>query len=325
MAFTRLQPPKYLSALRCLVFCSTLFVMITAGGCRRADDNGARITGNTTSGEIVLISRQNNSGTYAYFQEAVLGKENEFRLQTIDLSGSKEVVEMVANTPKAIGYSGMGYATDRVKMLSLAEDDAPAVAPTSQNASDGTYPLARPLNIYVIGEPEGPMKHYIDWILSSEGQKIVTEIGYVPAPDAGGDPPAGAPPEGSIKIAGSDTMVNLAQRWAEVYMEKYTKENGDPLVTLSVSGGGSGVGLAGLQKETTQLANASRDIKPKEREEIQQKFGKEVKGFVVALDALAVYVHPANPLDEISLTDLKQIFQDGGTITEWEQISNWPK
>lgn len=297
-------------------FCVTVFASMIIGftGCA---PSGGGAGGNGTSGEIVLISRQNNSGTYAYFKEVVLGKEGEFKQGTVDLSGSKDVVEQVSKTQNAIGYSGMGYATEHVKMLSLSDGGGAAVPPTSENASNGSYPLARGLNIYVVGEPDGLTKHYIDWIMSSEGQEIVVEIGYVPAPDAGGDPPAEAPPEGSIKIAGSDTMVNLAQKWAEVYMGKY------PQAKLEVSGGGSGVGLAGLQKETTQMANASRDIKEKEKVAIKEKLGKEVKGYVVALDALAVYVHPANPLTEISVEDLKQMYGAGGTTSEWEQVSNW--
>lgn len=267
--------------------------------------------------EIVRVSRQNNSGTYAYFKEAVIGKEGYFKQGSVDLSGSKDVVELVSKTPNAIGYSGMGYATDQVKMLSVSSNGT-AVAPTSDNAANGSYPLARGLNIYVVGEPEGALKHYLDWIMSSEGQAIVGEIGYVPAPDAGGPPPEEMPVDGAIKIAGSDTMVNLAQKWAEVYMSKYDN------VKLEVSGGGSGVGLAGLQKGTTLMANASRDIKQQEIDVIKEKFNKDVKQYVVALDALAVYVHPTNPLNEISLADLKEIYGEGGATVSWEQVSNWP-
>ncbi len=285
-------------------------------GCNSSSEVGAPGAG--VSGEVVRVSRQNNSGTYAYFKEVVIGKDGFFKQGSIDQSGSKDVVELVAKTPNAIGYSGMGYATDDVKMLAVSKDSEAAVPPTSENASNGSYPLARGLNIYTAGEPTGALKHYLDWIMSSEGQAIVTEIGYVPAPNGGGDPPADTPPDASIKIAGSDTMVNLAQKWAEVYMGKY------PNVKLEVSGGGSGVGLAGLQKGTTQMANASRDIKQKEVDVIKEKFQKDVSHFVVALDALAVYVHPENPLKEISLADLKQIYGEGGTTDAWEQVSNWP-
>ncbi len=283
-----------------------------------SDSASGEATAHRTGGEIVRVSRQNNSGTYAYFRETVIGKDGEFKLGSLDQSGSKDVVELVSNTPTAIGYSGMGYATDHVKMLAVSQGDGPAVPPTAANASNGSYPIARGLNVYIVGEAEGAAKHYLDWCMSSEGQKIVEEVGYVPSPSGGGDPPTDAPPVASIKISGSDTLVNLAQAWAETYMAKY------PDVTLEVSGGGSGVGLAGLQDGTVQMANASRDIKDKERERIKEKFGKDVTQYVVALDALAVYVHPSNPLSEISMSDLKEIYGNHGTITNWEQVTGWP-
>ena len=132
------------------------------------------------SDEIVRISRQNNSGTYAYFREAVL-KDNDFKLGSIDLSGSSDVVSMVEKTASAIGYSGMGYATDNVKMLKIkSTDDGDAVAPTADNVINGTYPIARPLMIYTAGEPNDTLQTYLDWILGENGQGIVSEMGYVP-------------------------------------------------------------------------------------------------------------------------------------------------
>lgn len=132
------------------------------------------------SDEIVRVSRQNNSGTYAYFREAVL-KDNDFKLGSIDLSGSSDVVSMVEKTASAIGYSGMGYATDNVKMLKIkSTDDGDAVAPTADNVINGTYPIARPLMIYTAGEPNDTLQTYLDWILGENGQGIVSEMGYVP-------------------------------------------------------------------------------------------------------------------------------------------------
>ncbi len=132
------------------------------------------------SDEIVRISRQNNSGTYAYFREAVL-QDNDFKLGSIDLSGSSDVVSMVEKTASAIGYSGMGYATDDVKMLNNnTTDDGEAVAPTADNVINGTYPIARPLLIYTAGEPNETLKNYLAWILGENGQAIVSEMGYVP-------------------------------------------------------------------------------------------------------------------------------------------------
>ncbi|MBT8404704.1 MAG: phosphate ABC transporter substrate-binding protein [Gemmatimonadetes bacterium] len=131
------------------------------------------------SDEIVRVSRQNNSGTYAYFQEAVLG-ESEFKLGSRDMNGSSEVVELVENTPCAIGYSGLAYASEHVKMPCVGPEDA-CVAPSVPAAIDGSYPIARPLFMYTAGAPEGVVGEYMNWILSDEGQCIIQDMGYAPA------------------------------------------------------------------------------------------------------------------------------------------------
>jgi phosphate transport system substrate-binding protein len=132
--------------------------------------------------KIIRVNRQSGSGTYAYFREAVLGKGKDLKLASIDANGSKDAVSLISRTPAAIGYSGMGYATPEVKMLRVSKRPGePGVAPTIENARKGSYPITRPLQIYAIGEPTGPVKEYLDWILGPEGQKIVIQLGYVPA------------------------------------------------------------------------------------------------------------------------------------------------
>lgn len=136
-----------------------------------------------SSDKITRVSRQNNSGTYHYFREAILGEQRDFKLGSIDQSGSKDVVALVSSTPCAIGYSGMGYKTPDVKWLNVSQEKGqPGVEPGVATAADGSYPIARPLLIYTLGEPTGALKDYLDWILSDAGQKIVLELGYVPAP-----------------------------------------------------------------------------------------------------------------------------------------------
>jgi phosphate transport system substrate-binding protein len=131
---------------------------------------------------IVRVSRQSSSGTYEFFREHALGNKD-FRLGSRDLNGSKEVVELVGSTPTAIGYSGMGYATGAVKMLKVAKAKGePAVSPAVAAVHDKSYPLARSLHVYTLGEPQGAVKAYVEWILSEAGQKIVEESGYVPVP-----------------------------------------------------------------------------------------------------------------------------------------------
>ncbi len=131
--------------------------------------------------EIILVSRQNNSGTYIYFQEAVLGKGKDFKLGTRDMPGSKDVVDLVEKTPGAIGYSGMAYKTAGVKVVPVASSSGGApVMPTVQTAVDKTYPIARPLFMYTAGAPTGKVKKYLDWILSDAGQRIISDKGYAP-------------------------------------------------------------------------------------------------------------------------------------------------
>lgn len=132
------------------------------------------------SDEIIRVSRQNNSGTYVYFREAVL-TDTEFKLGSRDMHGSKDVSDLVAHTPCAIGYSGLAYATPEVKAPCIKKDEgATCVAPTVDSAVDGTYPIARPLFMYTNGEPQGEVKSYLDWILSDTGQCIILKKGYAP-------------------------------------------------------------------------------------------------------------------------------------------------
>jgi phosphate transport system substrate-binding protein len=133
--------------------------------------------------QIIRVSRQSNSGTYFYFREAVLGKGRDFKLGSRDLHGSKDVVELVSKTPCAIGYSGMGYATPEVKMLKVSRRKGePAYAPSVETTLNETYPIARPLYMYVRGTPTETIQRFMDWTLSPAGQKIVEETGYVPLP-----------------------------------------------------------------------------------------------------------------------------------------------
>src|SRR5688572_622540 len=133
--------------------------------------------------EMIRVSRQNNSGTYEYFKEAVVGKKNEFKLGSLDMNGSKDVVELVGKTPNAIGYSGMGYANPSVKMLKVSKKKGEAaVGPSIATTHDKSYPIARPMFFYTAGEPAPHVKAYIDWVLSDAGQKLVETTGYVPLP-----------------------------------------------------------------------------------------------------------------------------------------------
>jgi phosphate transport system substrate-binding protein len=135
------------------------------------------------SDDIIRVSRQNNSGTYAYFRETVVGKKSDFKPGSMDMNGSKDVVELVSKTPGAIGYSGLGYATAEVKIVKVSPKKGdPAIAPSIATVLDKTYPISRPMFMYTPGEPSPAAKKYLDWIHSEAGQKIVESTGYVPLP-----------------------------------------------------------------------------------------------------------------------------------------------
>ena len=153
------------------------------GGAEKWSDVGLTVPG-CDSDKIVVVSRQNNSGTYAYFKKAVLGKKGKYRQGTLDMHGSKDVVDLVEKTPCAIGYSGLAYATDHIKTACIAtKEGADCVMPSVATASDQSYPIARPLFMYTNGEPTGAIKEYMDWIMSDEGQCIILNKGYAAVRD----------------------------------------------------------------------------------------------------------------------------------------------
>lgn len=117
---------------------------------------------------------------------------------------------------------------------------------------------------------------------------------------------------GNITVKGSDTMVILGQKWAEVYMQ------GHPETKIQVTGGGSGTGFAALQNQQTDLANASRKIKAQEQLNCVKSFGKRPREYAVAKDGLSVYVHADNPLQELSLAEVADIYT--GKIRNWKEL-----
>ncbi|MBI5951312.1 MAG: phosphate ABC transporter substrate-binding protein [Chloroflexi bacterium] len=135
---------------------------------------------------IVKLSRETNSGTHVYFLETVLrlgNKEDKtlFSMDTLLLPSSEGIISEVRDNPNAIGYDGLGYVPDDLKMIAIAEEAGGAyVLPAIETVNDKTYPIARDLYMYTDGEPAGLIKEYLDWILSDEAQEIVAELGFVP-------------------------------------------------------------------------------------------------------------------------------------------------
>lgn len=151
------------------------------GRITRWSELGVRIPGSRHD-QIVRVGRQSSGGTFEFLRHRVLN-DRDFRLGTLELNGSKEVVELIASTPTAIGYSGMGFAVPGVKLLRVAERAGEeAIAPTAEATVNGRYPIARSLSVYGLGEPRPEVRDYMAWILSDAGQGWVPASGFVPVP-----------------------------------------------------------------------------------------------------------------------------------------------
>jgi phosphate transport system substrate-binding protein len=128
---------------------------------------------------IVAYSRENNSGTYVYFKEHVLGNED-FAADVQTLPGTAAVVNAVSKDARSIGYGGIAYSSG-IRAIPVGKDDRAApVEPTLEHVQSGTYPISRELYFYTIGEPEGAVKAFIGWVLGDEGQKVCEKVGYYP-------------------------------------------------------------------------------------------------------------------------------------------------
>ncbi len=140
---------------------------------------------------ILVLSRDNNSGTFAYFLEEVVqmagmataDKTLQYGGDVLMLPSTEEGISQVASNPNAIFYSGLGYLNNTVKALGIKKTAADtAVTPSVETALNGTYPISRPLFYYTNGAPTGVIKAFIDYCLSAEGQQEVLEAGFVPLP-----------------------------------------------------------------------------------------------------------------------------------------------
>ncbi len=136
---------------------------------------------------IVRLSRETNSGTHVYFLESVVRKGNSddktiFAADTLLLPSSEGIIAEVRDNPNAIGYDGLGYITEEVKILGISSPEQPDkyVIPSAETVSNNEYLISRNLYVYTQNKPTGAIKDYLDWIFTPEAQNIVKELGFVP-------------------------------------------------------------------------------------------------------------------------------------------------
>jgi phosphate transport system substrate-binding protein len=161
------------------------------------------------SDRIIKLNRQNNSGTYEYFKESVLGKKGRFT-DTLDQSGTQQVADVISTTPCAIGYGGMGYGgtaaapKNNVRYACLGRDtQSPCQYPDLSTVNAGRYPFSRPLYLYTNGRPTGAVAAFIEYVLSEDGQQVVLDAGFVPLPEHLRNLDQKSPLEGTKDIGGN--------------------------------------------------------------------------------------------------------------------------
>ncbi len=136
--------------------------------------------------QIVLLSREFNSGTHIFFKEHVLRRgrskgPEEFSPGALLMPSSQAIAEEVAGNDNAVGYYGMGYISSRQKVLPIAKDaQSPTIEPTLSNVKSKAYPISRPLFLYTNGAPKGILKEFIDFVFAPQGQEIVKKTDFVP-------------------------------------------------------------------------------------------------------------------------------------------------
>ena len=256
--------------------------------------------------DITVISREDGSGTRGAFIELTGVEEKNADGQKVDntteaaaiQSSTNGVMTAVANDETAIGYISLGSLNDSVKAVKVGGVDASA-----ETVKDGSYTLARPFNIVTNGEATDPVAvDFIAYCLSKDGQALATEEGYV---GSEGEDYTSAQPEGKITVGGSTSVSPLMEKLIEAY------KTVNPNAELELLTSDSTTGVSGALDGSYTIGMASRDLKDSETE------GGAV-ATVLALDGIAVVVNPANPVEDLTVDQIKGIYT--GELTVWSDL-----
>lgn len=264
-----------------------------------------------TSKTIAVVSREEGSGTRGAFIELTgiatknaEGKEVDNTYAEADfVSGTSLVMTTVESNEFAIGYASLSSVLLNPAVASVKVN---GVEPTTENILNKTYPIARPFNVVTKGEITDPIaKDFMAFVMSKEGQAVVAEDGLVPVSTEETPSYTASKLSGSLVVGGS-TSVALVM---ELLAEAYTALNPD--VEIDVQSTGSSAGVTGALDGTYTLGMASRELKDSEKE-------SGAVPVVIGIDGIAVIKNPANPLNDLTLEQVRQIFT--GEITTWADV-----
>lgn len=268
--------------------------------------SGGSSTGEKSLGDIMVVSREDGSGTRGAFTEitGVLEKAGD---QEVDKTtkaatiqnNTEGVVSTVSGNASAVGYISLGSLTDAVKSVKV--DGAAA---TSEAVLDGTYPIQRPFNIVYNDKLSDTAKDFVSFILSKEGQEVVADKSYVPSVTDATAYQAGSV-SGKIAIVGSTSVTPLMEKLAEAYKKL------NPEVSIDITSNGSSAGVTAVKEGVADIGMVSRELKDKEKPGLTPQ--------VIALDGIAVVINKDNPLEELSMDQVKAIYT--GDLLTWDDLN----
>lgn len=273
-------------------------------GASGATDGGASAS-TSPSGEVSVYSREDGSGTRGAFIELFGIEEKDANGDKVDLTtptaaitnSTSVMMTSVAGDANAIGYISLGSLNNTVKALSIDGTEA-----TAENVKSGTYKVARPFNIVTKDGVSDVAQDFIDYIMSSDGQKVVEENGCISVAD-NADSYKASGKSGKIVIAGSSSVTPVMEKLAEAYKAL----NPDVAIEVNQSDSTTGVNMA--TEGTCDIGMVSRELKDSE---------SGVKATVIAQDGIAVIVNPDASIDELTSDQVKGIYT--GELTTWEDV-----
>lgn len=276
-------------------------------GCGNNTSDGSSSGSGSSSSKITVVSREDGSGTRGAFIELfgieekdASGKKVDNTTEDANITSSTEVMmQTVSGNPAAIGYTSLGSLNTSIKALKV--DGAEA---TAANVKSGTYKISRPFNIATKADTSDAVKDFINYILSSEGQKVVEDKGYISEGNKGAFKSNGA--SGKVTIGGSSSVYPVMEK----LVESYKKVNAN--VTIELNQSDSTTGMTGAAEGTYDIGMASRALKDSET-------AKGLTETKIAIDGIAVIVNTSNTLDNITSDQVKSIFT--GKTTSWDELS----
>ncbi len=272
---------------------------------------GCKVNGNSEETKnrdpISLISREDGSGTRSAFtelfgieEENSSGEKEDMTSQEAQITNNTSVMmTTVAGDESAIGYISLGSLNDTIKALKI--DGVQAGADT---VKDSSYKISRKFNTVTKDVLSPTAADFMNYILSSDGQVIVEDEGYIPLDDA--QPYQGSDPSGKVVVGGSSSVTPVMEKLAEAYQK--VNENAD----VEIQQSDSTTGITSASDDLCDIGMASRELKGSEKD-------LGLKATVIATDGIAVIVNKDNPTENLSAEQVRDIYTD--KITDWSEVS----